>query len=48
MDRDAAKMRDGGPTVFTSVRHDEGVDDVVKHILAARRQAFDLTGFKGK
>ncbi|CAO1618640.1 unnamed protein product [Sympodiomycopsis kandeliae] len=47
MDRDASKMRDGGPTVFTSVKNDEGVDEVVKHVLAARKQAFELSGFKG-
>lgn len=35
MDRDARMMRDGGPFVFTSVRLDEGVDAVVKHILEA-------------
>lgn len=44
MDRDAAKMRDGGPTVFTSVRNDEGVDAVVDLILAARKHAFEITG----
>ncbi|WFD36143.1 hypothetical protein MCUN1_003018 [Malassezia cuniculi] len=39
MRRDADRMRDGGPTVFTSVRKDIGVDAVVDLILAARRAA---------
>ena len=39
MRRDADKMRDGGPTIFTSVRQDQGVDAVVDMILAARRAA---------
>lgn len=39
MKRDAAKMRDGGPTIFTSVKHGEGVSDVVDLILAARKAA---------
>ncbi|KDN44721.1 urease accessory protein UreG [Tilletiaria anomala UBC 951] len=39
MRRDADKMRDNGPTVFTSVKHDEGVDAVADMILAARSAA---------
>ena len=39
MDRDAKLMRGDGPTVFTSVRHDKGVNDVVDLILAAWRGA---------
>jgi len=39
MRRDANKMRDQGPTVFTSVKQDVGVDAVVDLILAARRAA---------
>ena len=39
MDRDAKLMRGDGPTVFTSVRHDKGVSDVVDLILAAWRGA---------
>jgi urease accessory protein len=39
MRRDAAKMRDGGPTVFTSVKHNDGVDAVIDLILAARAAA---------
>lgn len=32
-------MRGDGPTIFSSVKHDEGVDDVVSLILAAWRTA---------
>lgn len=39
MDRDAKKMRDGGPTVFTSVKKDVGVQQVVEMILAAWKSA---------
>lgn len=39
MDRDAKLMRGDGPTVFTSVRQNKGVEDVVGLILAAWRQA---------
>ncbi|KAH9480558.1 putative urease accessory protein ureG-like [Psilocybe cubensis] len=39
MDRDAKLMRGDGPTVFTSVRQGQGVEDVVALILAAWRQA---------
>lgn len=39
MRRDADKMRDHGPTIFTSVKNDVGVDAVVDLVLAARRQA---------
>lgn len=39
MRRDADRMRDGGPTVFTSVRKDTGIDGVIDLILAARRAA---------
>ncbi|KAF4617310.1 hypothetical protein D9613_006009 [Agrocybe pediades] len=39
MDRDAKLMRGGGPTLFTSVRENKGVDDVVSLILAAWRSA---------
>jgi urease accessory protein len=36
MKRDADKMRDGGPTIFTSVKLGTGVDDVIELILKAR------------
>ena len=39
MQRDARIMRGDGPTVFSSVRKDQGVDDVVDLILAAWRTA---------
>ena len=39
MDRDSKLMRGDGPTIFTSVKQDKGVDDVVDLILAAWRQA---------
>ncbi|KAL1677836.1 P-loop containing nucleoside triphosphate hydrolase protein [Schizophyllum commune] len=39
MDRDSKLMRGDGPTVFTSVREDKGIDDVVSLILAAWRTA---------
>ncbi|PWY98396.1 Ni-binding urease accessory protein [Testicularia cyperi] len=39
MKRDADRVRDGGPTAFTSVKLDQGVDNVVDMILAARRIA---------
>lgn len=35
MKRDAALMRDGGPTLFTSVRQGEGVDGVLGLIKGA-------------
>ncbi|SOV09817.1 related to Gamm1 protein / Ni-binding urease accessory protein (UreG) [Ustilago sp. UG-2017a] len=45
MKRDAERVRDGGPTVFASVKLDQGVDAVVQMILAARRIAgADKTG----
>ncbi len=39
MDRDSKLMRGDGPTVFTSVKAGQGVDDVVDLILAAWRTA---------
>jgi urease accessory protein len=39
MKRDAAKMRDSGPTLFTSVRNNDGVSDVVEAILGAWKVA---------
>ena len=35
MERDAAKMREGGPTVFAVVKRDEGVDHIANLILSA-------------
>ena len=39
MQRDSKLMRGDGPTLFTSVRNGDGVDDVVALILAAWRGA---------
>ena len=39
MQRDAAIMRGNGPTIFTSIKHGTGVDDVVDLILAAWKAA---------
>lgn len=39
MKRDANMMRDTGPTVFTSVKNGDGVEDVVDLILNARKRA---------
>ncbi|KAF8742306.1 hypothetical protein AX14_005473 [Amanita brunnescens Koide BX004] len=39
MERDSKMMRGDGPTLFTSVREDRGIDDVVDLILAAWRVA---------
>jgi urease accessory protein len=39
MARDAARMRQGGPVVFTRCNTGHGVDDVIAHILAARSEA---------
>ncbi|KAM6494115.1 CobW/HypB/UreG, nucleotide-binding domain containing protein [Amanita muscaria] len=39
MDRDSRLMRGDGPTIFSSVRENRGVDDVVSLILAAWRTA---------
>jgi len=35
MQRDSAKMRDGGPTIFAAVKHGKGVDQIVDLILRA-------------
>ena len=39
MQRDAAKIRDGGPTLFTSVKLGQGVDQVVQLVLRAWSEA---------
>lgn len=39
MDRDSKIMRGDGPTLFTSVRENKGVEDVAQLILAAWRSA---------
>jgi len=35
MDRDAKKMRGGGPTIFAQVKHNKGVKEIADHILQA-------------
>ena len=35
MDRDARKMREGGPTIFVQVKNGKGVDAIVDFILSA-------------
>ena len=35
MDRDARKMREGGPTIFAQVKNGKGVDAIVDFILSA-------------
>ncbi|XP_039771432.1 urease accessory protein G-like isoform X7 [Panicum virgatum] len=35
MERDALRMREGGPFVFAQVKHGVGVEDIVNHILQA-------------
>lgn len=39
MDRDAKKMRDSGPTIFTSVKQGKGVDEIIELILSAWKVA---------
>jgi len=39
MDQDAKKMRDAGPTIFTSVKQGTGVEEVIDMILAAWKAA---------
>lgn len=34
MERDAHLMRQGGPTIFAQVKHDQGVDEIINLILA--------------
>jgi len=43
MRRDAALMREAGPTLFTSVRHNDGVKEVIEAILGA----WKVSGAKG-
>ena len=35
MERDARRMRDGGPTIFAEVKNGKGVPDIVTMILSA-------------
>jgi urease accessory protein len=47
MARDAAKMRDQGPTVFTAVKHGQGVQEVIDLIIAAWKES-GAAGAKSK
>ncbi|KAK4686706.1 urease accessory protein, partial [Tremellales sp. Uapishka_1] len=47
MRRDAAVMREGGPTLFTSIRHNDGVKEVMEAIIGAWRVS-GAAGKKGK
>jgi urease accessory protein len=44
MKRDAAMMREGGPTIFASIRHDDGVQEIKEAILGA----WKVSGAQGK
>ena len=56
MKRDAAIMREGGPTIFSSVRHGTGVQEIKDAILSAWRASgaaesgkpVEAVGGKGK
>ncbi|KAL4392663.1 hypothetical protein AHAS_Ahas03G0367600 [Arachis hypogaea] len=39
MEKDALRMRDGGPFVFAQVKHKVGVQDIVNHVLQAWERA---------
>lgn len=39
MQRDAIRMRDGGPFVFAQVKHGIGMEDIQEHVLAAWKEA---------
>ena len=39
MDRDARRIRDGGPLVFAQVKHGVGVEEIAAHILAAHARS---------
>ena len=39
MTRDAAKIRDGGPTILASVKNDTGVEEITQLVLRAWSEA---------
>jgi urease accessory protein len=45
MDRDARKMRGDGPFLFTQVKNDQGVDEVIRHVTSAWKTATHPQGF---
>jgi urease accessory protein len=47
MARDAARMRQGGPVVFARANVGDGVDEVIRHVLAARAEALSARGGRG-
>lgn len=48
MDRDAARIRDGGPVIFSAVKHDTGVNEIIERILGAwRASGSSIAGHKG-
>ena len=47
MERDSAKMRDVGPTLFTQVKNGVGVDKIVEEILRAYRASGAAAGGVG-
>jgi urease accessory protein len=46
MARDAGRMRQGGPVVFTRCNVGDGVDQIIEHILAARKDALEAVAIK--
>ena len=42
MARDSKKMRGNGPFVFAQVKHGNGVDEIIHHIVHARQHALNL------
>ncbi len=44
MAKDAARMRQGGPVVFARANVGDGVDEVIRHVLAARAEALGGSG----
>lgn len=42
MQRDADRMRNNGPTVFTQVKNGLGVDSIIEHILKSRMAAISV------
>jgi urease accessory protein len=38
MERDSLKMRDSGPFIFTQVKFNKGVDEIVEKILDAKKR----------
>jgi urease accessory protein len=44
MERDARKMRGGGPFIFSQVINGVGVDEVVRHLIQAWERVYRRTG----